>query len=104
MATRKNVADQYGITPAQAVRLRDAMSLTWCAIAHDWISCFESSVEALEVYGTEAAMIAEATLDADRIKMYGGDDPDNFEWVYKTPEGSYRSVLEMGEAVWNMTP
>lgn len=100
MATYAETAEKFEITPEQARQLKQAMSMTWGQIAWDWIGCFESEDAALEAYGTEAAMIAEATIDADRVRQFNpGFD---LEWVYKTPDGKRRgNCIEMAEAIWN---
>ena len=100
MATYAETAEKFEITPEQARQLKQAMSMTWDQIAWDWIDCFESEDAAYEAYGSEAAMVAEATIDADRIRQFNpGFD---LEWVYKTPDGKHRgNCIEMAEAVWN---
>lgn len=99
--TREDFSKKFGLTPEQADRLRDAMDRTWQTISYDYFGANE--LEVRNAFDSEAEMISEATLDADRIRMYGGPDNDNFDWVYKTPDGKHRkNVLGMGEAVWTM--
>jgi len=100
MATYAETAEKHGITLDQAHLLRTAMAMTWDQIAWDWLDCFESDDAALEAYGSEAAMIAEATLDASRILQYNPEV--DLGWVYRMPDGGFRgNCLEMGEDVWN---
>ena len=100
MATYAETAEKYRITLDQAHMLRSAMGMTWDQISWDWLDCFESEDAAYEAYGSEAAMIAEATIDADRIRQFNpGVD---LGWVYRMPDGGYRgNCLEMAEDVWN---
>ena len=100
MATYAETAEKFGISLDQAQQLRTVMSMTWDQIAWDWYDCFGSDDEALEAYGSEAAMVAEATIDANRIQQFNpGVDLD---WVYSMPDGSHRrGAIEMAEAIWN---
>lgn len=101
MATYEEVANKFGITPDQAHVLKEAMCTTWDQISGDWVNCFEGGErEALEVYGSWSAMVAEATIDAGRINMYNpGVD---LAWVTKMPDNSWRkNSLVMAEAVWD---
>ena len=100
MATYAETAEKFGITLDQARQLKQAMSMTWDQIAWDWIDCFGSEDEALEEYGSEAAMVAEATIDAARIQQFNpGVD---LGWVYRMPDGGYRrGIMKMAEAIWN---
>lgn len=99
MATYEEVANKFGITVDQALVLKGAMETTWGQVAYDWFDCFESEDEAYNTYGSEKAMVAEATLDASRIRQFNpGLD---LNWVYRMPDGGFRgNCLEMGEAVW----
>ena len=99
MAAYAEVAKRHGITLDQAHLLRTTMARTWDQIGWDWINCFGSEREALAVYGSEAAMIAEATIDADRIRQFNPDV--DLDWVYSMPDGGHRSgVIKMAEGIW----
>lgn len=100
MATYAETAEKYGITVDQVRALRSAMGRTWEQISWDWLDCFESEAAALKVYGSFGAMIAEATIDADRVRQFNpGVD---LGWVYHMPDGGRRgNILEMAEDVWN---
>ena len=100
MATYEEVANKFGITVDQAHVLKEAMETTWSVIGWDWMSCFEGGEdEAYEVYGSESAMVAEATIDADRINTH--NPFVDLSWVTKMPDGSWRkNALDMAEAVW----
>ncbi len=101
MATYEEVAKKFGITPGQAHVLKEAMCNTWDQIGWDWVSCFEGGEdEAYRVYGSEKAMVAEATIDAGRINTHNpGSD---LTWVTKMPDGSRRgNAIDMAEAVWD---
>ena len=100
MATYEEVANKFGITVDQARVLKEAMETTWSVIGWDFVSCFPGGeAEAYEVFGSEKAMVAEATIDADRIKAHNpGLD---LTWVSRMPDGSWRgNALDMAEAVW----
>ena len=100
MATYQEVAEKFDITVDQAKLLRCAMRRTWGQIAWDWFDCFEGGEdEALRVYGSEEAMVAEATIDAGRVNMYNPDA--DLDWLRTMPDGSRRrNVLKMAEAIW----
>ena len=95
MATYQDIATKYGITPEQVRELKWAMADTWGTICYDYLACFNSEREAIKAHGSEAAMVSEATIDADRIKMYGNTD---LTWFYALPAGMSR--LELGEEAW----
>ena len=96
----KAVAKKYGITLEQAEQLRMAMIRTWEYISYDWLDCFPSVNAAYDTYGSEAAMISEATLDANRVETCNRDQ--DLRWVYQKENGDYRGdVLEMGEEIMN---
>ena len=100
MATYEEVANKFGITVDQARVLKEAMETTWSVIGWDFVSCFPGGeAEAYEVFGSKKAMVAEATIDADRIKAHNpGLD---LTWVSRMPDGSWRgNALDMAEAVW----
>jgi len=98
--TEQEVADKFNITLEQVSQLRNAMSRTWSQCCYDYIDCFEGGEpEALRSHGSEAAMIAECTLDADRVTTFCPDE--DLTWVYRLDDGSWRlGCIEMGEAVW----
>jgi len=101
MPTTEEVAKKFDITVGQVRQLKMAMCRTWSEIYSDWMDCFEGGEsEAYELFkNNEAAMVAEATLDADRVTTFSPEE--DLEWVYRLEDGSYRlSCLEMGEEVW----
>lgn len=100
MATYEEVAEEYKITHDQIHQLKRVMATTWDMIGWDFVSCFPGGeAEAYEVFGSEAAMVAEATIDADRIKTHNPGEA--LDWVSKMPDGSWRQgTLDMAEAVW----
>lgn len=92
--TYEEVANLYNITVDQARQLRRAMSSTWNQIGDDWLACFETEEEAYETYKTKAAMVAEATLDADRITIHCPEMDLTWLRSFTGP------TLELGEHVW----
>jgi len=98
MGTYEDVAEKYNVTPDQVKQLKNAMCATWGCIAGDWYNCFGGESEAYDAYDSEAEMIAEATIDADRIRDYSQDDMD---WVYKNEAGQYRpDVMQLAQDTW----
>ena len=104
MGIRENIAlvdivVKHGITVDQMGLLYDAMSRTWSQIYYDIAQCFEDEAELQSCYDDEAAMIAENTLDADRVTTFCGDMDLGF--VYRNLDRSRRgNVIEMGEDIW----
>ncbi len=94
-----DIVVKYGITLDQIRELKAAMQSTWSSIAYDIAECFDGGEK--ELYGTykdEAEMIAENTLDADRVVTFNSDL--DLEWVYVNDDGSHRlNVIEMGEEI-----
>ena len=104
MATIEEVAKKFNVTPEQVSTLRSAMSRTWSQVCYDFMDCFEGGeAEAYELFDNdEAALVAEATLDADRVPTFCSDVDLN--WVYRNEDGSWRSdCIELGKAVWNVS-
>ena len=104
MGIRENIAladivVEYGITLDQIKELRSAMHRTWGQIVYDLVECFEGGEEMMEsCYDDEAAMIAENTLDADRVTSFCPEL--DLSYVYKNADGSWReNVIQMGEDV-----
>ena len=77
MTTLEQVAKKHNITLAQARQLKSAIHSTWDYIGYDYVECFGSEYEAIEAHGSEAAMVAEATVDAGRLREHGEVD-----WFY----------------------
>lgn len=100
MLTQREVAEKFNITENQVITLRSAMSRTWGQVCYDYIDCFEGGeAEALRSYGSEAAMIAEATIDADRITTFCPEL--DLKWVYCLDDGAWRpNCIEMAQAAW----
>ena len=97
MATYQVIGTKYGITPEQVKQLQWAMADTWSAIGCEWIACFESEQEAYDTFNGEADMVAEATIDADRIKMYSDAD---LTWFYELSRETVPSRLKLAEEAW----
>jgi len=101
MATLQEVAEKFNVTQEQVSTLRSAMSRTWSQVCYDYMDCFEGGEsEAYAAFGgDEAALIAEATLDADRVTTFCPDL--DLKWVYNLEDGSWRKdVIKLGEASW----
>ena len=101
MATYEEVAKKFNITTAQVEQLRGAMSVTWSEIYYDVAECFEGGEDELySVYENEAEMVAENTLDADRITTFC--PAEDLKWVYRLEDGSWRNdIMKLGEETWN---
>jgi hypothetical protein len=77
------LAQKLGVTPAQISIARGEILSVWNMIGDDYTSCFEGGYrEACRVHGGENPMIAEAVIDADRLRSYGESDA---HWVYDHP-------------------
>jgi len=99
MTTFKQVADKFGVEEAQVEELKWAMDGTWGTIGYDYLEMFGSEREAIKAHGSEAAMVAEATLDASRLKTY--NPHEDLSWVYRTADGERRKdCLELATAAW----
>ena len=99
MASYQQVADKFGITPEQVQQLKWAMDNTWGTIGYDYIEMFGSERAAIKECGSEAALVTEATLDADRLTTYNPEE--DLSWVYRTADGERRkNCLELGKAAW----
>jgi|APSaa5957512622_1039677.scaffolds.fasta_scaffold166967_1 hypothetical protein len=85
--TLSEVADKFDITLEQAEKLKRGMSSTWDAIGGD-------AVDFIDYFDSEAAMVAEFTLDADRLKTYSGNSID---WTFVN---EHPKAIAMGEAIW----
>ena len=104
MATFTEVAEKFNITPEQVSTLRTAMSRTWSNCYYDLVDSFEGGErEMYELYGNkESALVAENTLDADRVTTFCPDM--ELDWVYELEDGSRRKdVIALGEATWAAT-
>ena len=104
MATFTEVAEKFNITPGQVSTLREAMSHTWSQVRYDYIDCFEGGErEAYAAFNNdEAALITEATLDADRVTTFCPDE--DLKWVYRLEDGTWRKdVIALGKATWDST-
>ena len=102
MATQEEVAQKFNITIDQVKTLRSAMSRTWSQVCYDYMDCFEGGEsEAYAAFDNdESAMVAEATLDADRVTTFCPEMELGF--VYRLEAGSWRpNCIAMGQAAWN---
>ena len=102
MATQEEVAQKFNITVDQVKTLRSAMSRTWSQVCYDYMDCFDGGESGAYAAfdNDEAAMVAEATLDADRVTTFCPEMELGF--VYRLEDGSWRkNCIEMGHAAWN---
>ena len=90
-ALLQQIADHYGLTLKHVQQLKWAMVDEWSDIGYDYLSLFESERAAILLHGSEAAMIAEATVDADRLRRHG-----DMGWFYDL-EGD---IIKLAEEVW----
>ena len=90
MTTFTEVAEKFNITPDQVSTLKSAMSRTWSQVCYDYADCFDGGeTEMYEAFDNdEAAMITEATLDADRVTTFCPEL--DLDWVYRLEDGSWR--------------
>jgi hypothetical protein len=88
MITLAQVAKKHNITLEQAKQLKSVICTTWDYIGYDYVECFPSELAAIKAHGSEAAMVAEATVDADRLRSHGDVD-----WFYNL-EGNLLKIAE----------
>jgi hypothetical protein len=87
--TKEMIAEKHGITVEQVDQLIESMAQTWDIISGDWHDIVGPAGWA-GLYGSEAEMVAEATLDADRITTHNpGKD---LSWLRR----SGLKVMELG--------
>ena len=92
------VSAAYGVSVDQAKTLRDAMYRTWSEVSFDIMDCFETEAELEAAFSDEAEMIAELTLDADRVTTFC--PKLDLDWVYKLDNGKRRmDVIALGESI-----
>jgi hypothetical protein len=87
MSTLKEVAVKFDITLDQAKSLKEGMSSTWDVIGSD-------AVDFIDYFDSEAAMVAEFTLDAGRLKTYSKGVVD---WTFVN---EHPKTIALGEAIW----
>jgi hypothetical protein len=92
MTTLEQAAKKHNITLVQARKLKSAIHITWDYIAYDYIECFGGEYEAIKAHGSSAAMITQATVDADRLRDHGDVD-----WFYNL---GWDRLLEIAEDVY----
>ena len=91
MTQLEKTAKKHNLTLEQAAQLKSVIEQTWNYIAYDYLECFSSEYEAIKAHGSEAAMIAEATVDAHRLREHGDVD-----WFYNLDADR----LQIAEDVW----
>ena len=92
MATNiKDIANKYSITEEKARDLKRAIDNTWDYVGYDFMECCGGEDEALKIFDSYAQMVAEATVDADRLRQHG-----DVEWFYKMPG----DILKIAEEVY----
>ena len=66
--------------------MRSALENTWNYIGNDYIACFDNEKAAYDTFGNdEGKLVAEACIDADRLRDFGGFSRDHFDWLYDLP-------------------
>ena len=99
MATIQEVAEKFDVTPEQVKQLKSAMCEVWDMVGYDFVTACGGELEAAEIFDSETEMIAEATIDADRIKYTTRHD---MSWVYKTEDGkSRKGVMGLARDTWD---
>ena len=93
MNNYKQIAEKHGISADQVKDLKLGMFEIWGHVAYDWFELFGGEDEAYSAYDSEAAMIAEATIDANRVLDYTDAD---LSWLYKS-----RNPIQIAKDAWN---
>ncbi len=96
MKTFEEVADKWMVRPSQVRMMKDAMCEVWNMIGGDYMAACGGELEAFAMFTSEAELIAEAVVDADRLSNYTMND---MSWVYNMPHGS--RVLPFAIDAWN---
>ena len=92
MTTLEQAAKKHNITLNQARKLKSAIHITWDYVAYDYIELFGGEYEAIKAQGSSAAMIAEATVDADRLRDHG-----DVGWFYDL---GYDRLIDIAKDVY----
>lgn len=95
MATKEEIAKKHGVSVAQVEQLKSAMELTWDCVSWDWLDILPNH-NWKGTYNSEAEMVAEATLDADRIITFNRDK--DLSWLGR---GDLK-VMSLGMEVWGL--
>ena len=102
MATYEVIAKKHSVTPEQVKQLQSAMCDVWDMVGYDFVTACGGEVEAMEIFDSETEMIAEATIDADRINYSTRHD---MSWVYSTEDGkSRKGVMGLARDAWDCSP
>ena len=96
MATYEDIAKKHNVTADQVKQLKSAMCDVWDMVGYDFVASCGGELEALEIFDSETEMIAEATIDADRINYSTRHD---MSWVYNMPHGT--RVMPFAIDAWN---
>ena len=88
MTQLEHIAKKYNLTLEQATQLKSVICETWDYIGYDFVECCGGEDEALNIFDSYGQMVAEATVDADRLRMHGDVD-----WFYNL-EGDRLKIAE----------
>jgi hypothetical protein len=93
MTQLEQIAKKYNLTFEQAMQLKSVIQQTWEYIGYDFMECCGGEDEALQIFGSYPKMIAEATVDADRLRIHGDVD-----WFYNLEGNRLKIAEEIYEA------
>ena len=88
MTQLEQIAKKYNLTFGQAMQLKSVIQETWEYIGYEFMECCGGEDAALQIFGSYPKMIAEATVDADRLRNHGDVD-----WFYDL-EGNRLQIAE----------
>ena len=91
MTQLEQTAKKHNLTLEQATQLKGVMANTWEYVGYDFMECCGGEDEALNIFDSYAQMVAEATVDADRLRQHGDVD-----WFYNL-DGD---ILKIAEEVY----
>ena len=77
MTQLEQTAKRHNLTIEQAMQLKSVIQQTWEYVGGDFMECCGGEDEALNIFKSYAAMVAEATVDAGRLSSHG-----NVDWFY----------------------
>tara|TARA_B100000519_G_C13825405_1_gene242405 strand:- start:167 stop:460 length:294 start_codon:yes stop_codon:yes gene_type:complete len=92
MTQLEQTAKKHNLTLEQAKQLKGAMSNTWDYVGYDFMECCGGEDEALNIFDSYAQMVAEATVDADRLRSLN----EGMDWFYNL-DGN---ILKIAEEVY----
>ena len=93
MTQLEQTAKKHNLTLEQAKQLKSVICETWEYVGYDFMECCGGEDEALNIFDSYAKMVAEATVDADRLRNHGDVD-----WFYNLDANQLQIAADIYEA------